>query len=479
MTARTGQMGVEMSAYERLEPSFAELDSGDEHFHEIFQDDYEPEDEKPKRRIPFLIIGSLLLVAIVGGGLAFAYKQGVREGNRSAPPVIRTSDKPLKVKPVQPGGIIIPNQNKLVYDRLDGKPAKITERLMPAPEDVMDLPRKPVQDRMPANTTPGADTNPAPAPGGPVVEGSRVEAVPVRPSGPMAKAPLQSREVETVTITPEGIYRNTVPSAEEPTPEPRETVIAAIPRAEEPPVVSDPKPVVPPLTGNTPVISEIRPAVPDSLPPNVPGDAASSRTTTPVPDGAAKTDGGMSGMTGSTEAPASTTTVEPLQPEMSASTPRESVMAPGAGEPAAPPAQDEATSGTSAPVIADGPPLPRPNPLRNTHVASVEPAAPEVAEPAKTTDAAPAPKPVASGNYVVQIASHRRQIDALKEFAQLQRGHPNIIGDHQPLIQKADLGERGIFFRLRIGPLETKADAVELCRSLKNAGKDDCLIRRR
>ena len=83
------------------------------------------------------------------------------------------------------------------------------------------------------------------------------------------------------------------------------------------------------------------------------------------------------------------------------------------------------------------------------------------------------------GRFVVQIASHRRQADALAEFAGLKRRFPEVIGNYKPSIQRADLGDRGIYYRLRIGPLASKADAARFCESLKTTGKNDCLIRRR
>lgn len=479
MTAKSGGMGIDMSAYERLEPSFAELDSGDEHLHQIFQEEFEPEEAQTKRRIPFLIISSLLLVAVVGGGLAFAYKQGVREGNRSAPPVIKSSGKPLKVKPVQPGGIIIPNQNKLVYDRLDGKPAKITERLMPAPEDVMDLPRKPNQERMlPAepviSSGSGADITSA----DPATRNASIRNVPPPPINTADKTPLRSREVETFTITPQGVYRNSAPPEPQPV---KETVVASMPAVDPPKEV--PSPVSgpsAPVMEQPPVVSEIRANnKPDGSTP-VPAD--SGRGAAAPVSGSEPSLSMGNGKTNSTAAkavenpnpPATGATVSDLIRTGNQEPVKESVMMPGTT--AAPPVAEE----TGAPSF--DPPLPRPNPLRGQRVASIERTEPVASITPKTIEVAkPAAQPAvkASGRYVVQIASHRKQVDALSEFASLQRRHPKAVGSYQPLIQRADLGERGIYYRLRIGPAESKEEAVKLCSALKAAGKAECLIRRR
>jgi cell division protein FtsN len=79
----------------------------------------------------------------------------------------------------------------------------------------------------------------------------------------------------------------------------------------------------------------------------------------------------------------------------------------------------------------------------------------------------------------VQVASHRRQVDALTEFANLRRRSPRLLQGFQPLIQRADLPGKGTYYRLRIGPLASKGDAVRFCQALKAAGKSGCLIRRR
>jgi cell division protein FtsN len=127
--------------------------------------------------------------------------------------------------------------------------------------------------------------------------------------------------------------------------------------------------------------------------------------------------------------------------------------------------------------VAALPPVPRRKPAR---LSTPLPSA--VVQPVKSTPVAPQKRtlPVLGrGRFVVQIASHRRQADALAEFAGLKRRYPQVIGNYKPSIQRADLGDRGIYYRLRIGPLASKADAARFCESLKTAGKNDCLIRRR
>ena len=67
--------------------------------------------------------------------------------------------------------------------------------------------------------------------------------------------------------------------------------------------------------------------------------------------------------------------------------------------------------------------------------------------------------------------------EALTAFGKLQRRYPHLLGGYLPNIQKVDLGSRGIWYRVRIGPLGQRTAAVGFCDELKAAGAD-CLIRR-
>ena len=44
-------------------------------------------------------------------------------------------------------------------------------------------------------------------------------------------------------------------------------------------------------------------------------------------------------------------------------------------------------------------------------------------------------------------------------------------------MKKADLGERGIYYRAQVGPFASSDQANELCRALKAQG-GDCLVNR-
>ena len=49
------------------------------------------------------------------------------------------------------------------------------------------------------------------------------------------------------------------------------------------------------------------------------------------------------------------------------------------------------------------------------------------------------------------------------------RAHRSLLGKLKPEITEVDLGPgKGIYFRLKVGPVEDPASAAELCRKLKS-----------
>ena len=96
-------------------------------------------------------------------------------------------------------------------------------------------------------------------------------------------------------------------------------------------------------------------------------------------------------------------------------------------------------------------------------------------EPA-AQEAPPAPS-AAPGGYVVQLAAFRDEPSARDAFRKLQGKYPDLLGSLTSDIQRADLGEKGIYYRLRAGYMD-KAAADGLCASLETKGQG-CLVRPR
>jgi len=81
------------------------------------------------------------------------------------------------------------------------------------------------------------------------------------------------------------------------------------------------------------------------------------------------------------------------------------------------------------------------------------------------------------GNYVVQLSSQQSEAEAQASFRALQAKYPNVLGSRQPLIRRADLGSKGVYYRAQIGPFATVEDANQLCSSLKAVG-GQCIVHR-
>ena len=87
----------------------------------------------------------LFLLLMVAGGSAWGwqnYGEGIMtlmRGTEGGIPLVRADPGPVKVRPESPGGLRVPDRDKLVYDRLQGKngdreAARGPERLLPPPE---------------------------------------------------------------------------------------------------------------------------------------------------------------------------------------------------------------------------------------------------------------------------------------------------------------------------------------------------------
>ena len=81
----------------------------------------------------------------------------------------------------------------------------------------------------------------------------------------------------------------------------------------------------------------------------------------------------------------------------------------------------------------------------------------------------------ASGAYVVQVASQRSEADAMGSWRALQQRYPNLLGGYRASVKRADLGERGVYYRAQVGPFASRDQANELCQALRAQG-GDCLV---
>jgi len=104
-------------------------------------------------------------------------------------------------------------------------------------------------------------------------------------------------------------------------------------------------------------------------------------------------------------------------------------------------------------------------------------AAPQPAEP-RTHVASTNPAQAAPGaGYVVQISSQRSEADAQASYRALQTKFPSVLGSRAPLIKRADLGEKGVYYRAMVGPFASSEEAAQVCGNLKTAG-GQCVVQK-
>ncbi len=81
----------------------------------------------------------------------------------------------------------------------------------------------------------------------------------------------------------------------------------------------------------------------------------------------------------------------------------------------------------------------------------------------------------ASGSYQVQLAALRSESAAQTAWTGLQDSAPDLFAGAKLDIQRADLGAKGVFYRLRIGTFSDRAAAKGFCEDVKATGKD-CMV---
>lgn len=307
---------------------------------------------KGRRRGLFGLGFAVVGIAAFAGVIVFAYGRGDRAAPDGGPPLLEADATPHKLRPEQPGGLDVPHQDKLVYDRLNGKATTgrgTVEHLLPPPEQP--LPR-------------------------PVV-------TPALPPPPALPAP---------------------------------PAVAQVP---------------PPPPGATATVPRTMPDG-DAIPPAVPVPGVQAQVSPP--------------------------------PAMGGASPQQVATLPPPKAPPAPPAKTTQHAAPSTPQAVK-PPAPAGAP------ASGVLATPQAAKPAA------APPPAASGGaggYRVQLASVRSEAEAQAEWKRLAGRYGDALGGLSLTVAKADLGEKGIFYRVQGGSVD-EARARAICDKLK-AQSVGCVI---
>lgn len=169
-------------------------------------EDHQQDYPRRDRRLPAILL-TVAVMALFAGGLWFAYVQGTKHApvaaaQREGVPLLRADDRPTKVKPDEPGGMKIPDQNVSLYN--DKPTGAQVEKLLPQPEQPMARPAPMPEPAPPAIAAkpPAAApvVSPAPATAPAAVKPTAKAAAEAKPTAPPkpaatpAKTPVPAAE---------------------------------------------------------------------------------------------------------------------------------------------------------------------------------------------------------------------------------------------------------------------------------------------
>ena len=155
---------------------------------------------------------------------------------------------------------------------------------------------------------------------------------------------------------------------------------------------------------------------------------------------------------------------------------------PVAATPPAPlaPAPQTATTLSQNAIPATPPAIPQPSapvtPVPQPPVA----AAPAAASAAPIGGPAPkvAPPPnIAGPGYRLQLGALTSEEAARSEWQKLQKQQPDILGKLSLTIARADLGAKGVYYRIQAGPIADAAAAAQQCAALKSRNVGCLLVK--
>ncbi len=94
----------------------------------------------------------------------------------------------------------------------------------------------------------------------------------------------------------------------------------------------------------------------------------------------------------------------------------------------------------------------------------------EASLPASSAVSAPPESAIGQGTYLLQIGSYKSQAEADASWSSFQAKHSALIGGVSSHVKMADLGGKGVWYRLRVGPFADKDAANAMCERIKADG---------
>lgn len=103
------------------------------------------------------------------------------------------------------------------------------------------------------------------------------------------------------------------------------------------------------------------------------------------------------------------------------------------------------------------------------------PLTPVSAELKPSQEAIDEPSSRSSDKYRIQLGAFRSEDVAMGQWQSVIGKAQDSLAGHEPQVERADLGEKGVYYRLQTNGFKTVSEAKSLCSSLK-AQKLDCIV---
>jgi hypothetical protein len=474
--------------------------AGPQDYNQAYRE-FEGPEEGParRRRGPFILLASLLVVMAIIAGVGWMYYQRSGSGPSQAEvPVVAEPEQPVKTEPESDSAadepIAVPTetdtanapatqtpaQKKQIYDRILGETTLEEQEQMAPSQEQPVSPNEPVQGfdaeplPLPLPPPPGGepdDQGALPTPGSTQATAERKSA-PAELSGQASpvSASLEESRPDSASSEPSGPLP--VPGAG-----------AAEPSAES---ASPPQPAQAKIADAAPLAQD--PAVPSA------GASAEAAGAGPIQIAQIPAADGIESGT----APAFDTipqalpdvTTQPKRRTMGRAGDRVVINANRNFNKQKPVqtalvATDPFTTETIAEPIAETPQLPPAEPVQQqpaVESAAEQPVQQQAAlPPAAPIEPSPAAQPPQANlsGFVIQLASHKTEADALADYNRLRQQHGASLGQLNYAVQKTKLNTGATFYQLHLGSFPSRQAARDMCSSLLAAGERDCLVKSR
>lgn len=395
-----------------------------------FDDDVQDEPAPSRRR-------SLFVAALVGGialvGGAGVLGMSLLGGGSDAPAIVRADADPMKVRPENPGGATVPNQDSQVYRQVGGagqEPAPGQERLITTAEEPVDVTARTTADEAaalaPGVSEEGAQDEIAAADAAPKSE-DRIDPAETAAADPVAEeiAAVAPRRVRTMIVRPDG------------------TLVAR----EDPQLAAGEPAAIGQAVADEAATGLVEAATGLASPQEAAETALAAATTLAAP------------------------ALAPANPLQAGQPDEAAALAEDEGGPLV---ETPATVGVVPTRRADTPaaaPAAQQPAARQAAAPRQQPAATPVSAPA-----AAAPAAAATSEWSMQIASQPTAEGAQATYQDLARRYGGVLEGRGVNIVRANIEGMGTYYRVRI-PASNRDEAIQLCTRYKAAG-GSCFVSR-